>query len=225
MVATGRELGHPHIRQYADRSLADLQHQLVVTAKHWSETWPGDWMPNAADALLLAVSRCEIPDDVRHWILGGVPSEADLADPVARHLESEHNLRVKYEVNIGSRRADLVAFERPFISRKMIAVELKNRHESCEWLPGQVKAYRLATDETWVVMTPQCKIEIVAAEDAMLDPSVIPARLQRLGAALVIYDATDKSFHRVVEGQGSYDPNQYDELWTRLSNVPEGAVA
>jgi hypothetical protein len=216
LLAVMRHLGHGHADAYERENLDVLEDQTHRAARFYSETSPGNTKPNALDVAAMAVLKAGLEVSQSRRIFGGVALESELTDPVEAWLKRE-GLKVKREVLVGDCRADLVGYNKPFIERQIVLIELKNAPEECERLKEQVANYRRAGDVVRVVMTPECMARVTLARGELNSPLAYADFVSKLGAELWIYDATVAKFERLSGGSGSYVEADYDALWTSLA--------
>jgi hypothetical protein len=227
LLALLRELEHPHRQAYREATIEVLEAQVWSAACHWSSTYPVNQKPAPLDVVLMAIAKAsDLDDETKRRLLGGVPLEADLAAPVMKKLEQDGYV-VKAEVPIGDSRADLVGFKRSaFWSERLVtSVELKNAASEVERLLGQVQDYQPASDEVWVVLTPQCLLEVTLSHFSIIETIAFTEKLRKWGVFLFVYDATSQEFHRLLEGEVRQDGGKFNALWDYLNRPVEGAAA
>lgn len=220
LFAVAKYLAHPSINDYRGDPLAALGEQVVYAARYHVQTHRASKKPHVADVVLNAVFHAEMSETDRQYVLGGVAREAHLTAPVTKRMK-DNGMRVEMEVPIGDRRADIVFFEKTMIwfGRRIVAVELKNNYQSCGWLEEQVDAYGRAADEVRVVMTPQCMIGLSHHKGWLCEPGRVAQQIEKMGASLYVYDATDDALARVHEVKAECHKQKRDELWDRFHSV------
>lgn len=199
--AVMRHLGHPHVEGYKDANCAELEKQAYLAAKFWVDTWPKESKPALMDVVLMAALKAQLDAAERHRIFGGLSLESDLTNPVEAHLKAD-GLTVEHQMPAGDRCADLVGYGETglfLISRRCVAVELKNKPEECDRLEAQVEAYGRVATVVRVYMTPECLAGLSLARDELTAPDAFKKHLEKLRAELWLYDATDEKFHQLAD--------------------------
>lgn len=213
-----RYLGHPHAAAYGDATCEILAQQAWLAAEQWVRTHPAKIDPNLIDVVLMAVLKAEsyVSAEVRHRIFGGVSLEAELI-PICQAVLKKEGMAVSTEVPIGNCRADVVGYKNGLLERWTVAVEAKNAVNECDRLAEQVVAYNPATDETRVVMTPECMAATTLAREELAQPLAFAEYVQDLGAKLDIYDATSGLMERLANGAHAYKSSAFEMLWHYLN--------
>ena len=141
--------------------------------------------------------------------------ENELLEPVAIWLRSQ-GLEASDEVPIGKKRADVVGHRAPsfggLVSRKIIAVELKNDVKEFERAMDQMSTYRQYAHEVYLACPPAMAMQYL--EDHALargvnawNTRILDEKLSGVGLGLLLVERDGVSVHLAARGADLSPPN------------------